>query len=90
MSKASKALMAELHGALAKEMARILNDGVTATDDDGNVVKLTPGAAHLNVIRQFLKDNSIEAVTIPVLEEAVNSPKVNLPFTKTDEFGLPN
>jgi hypothetical protein len=34
---------------------------VTATNDDGELVKLTPGANYLNAIRQFLKDNGVEA-----------------------------
>jgi len=87
MSKASAKALAELHGALAKEMKRILEDGVTATNDEGEIVKLTPGASHLNVIRQFLKDNSVENT---VVAEELNqaAPKVALPFTNTDEFGL--
>ncbi len=89
MSKASKELMSQLHGALAKEMAKMLNEGVTAVNDDGEVIKLTPGAAHLNAIRQFLKDNQIEAVKIPELEEAIRNPQVKLPFSETDEYGLP-
>lgn len=46
--KATEALLAELHGALAEHFKKILRDGeVTASD--------------LGVIRQFLKDNGINA-----------------------------
>ena len=89
MSKASKQLLSELHGALAREMKRILEEGVTVTDDDGKPVKLTPGASHMNVIRQFLKDNNVENIHLEQLVEAAK-PKVELPFTQTDEYGLPN
>jgi len=89
MSKATSKLLAELHGTLAREMKKILEEGVTATNQDGEVVKLTPGASHMNVIRQFLKDNNVENLSVA---EELNAaaPKVQLPFTQTDEFGLPN
>ena len=90
MSKASKQLLSELHGALAKEMKRILEEGVTVTDDDGKPVKLTPGASHMNVIRQFLKDNNVENIHLAEELNQAARPKVELPFTQTDEFGLPN
>jgi hypothetical protein len=48
MSKATEALLAELHGEMAKAMKTKLADG-TATASD------------LNVIRQFLKDNGINS-----------------------------
>lgn len=48
MSKATEDMLASLHGALAEAMARKLREGdFTASD--------------LNVIRQFLKDNGINA-----------------------------
>lgn len=48
MSKATEALMAELHGALANKMKAMLegDDPLTASD--------------LGAIRQFLKDNGIQ------------------------------
>lgn len=48
MTKATEDLLASLHGELAKAMADKLRDG-TATASD------------LNVIRQFLKDNGVNA-----------------------------
>jgi hypothetical protein len=54
--------MERLHEALATEMRKILEDGVYETNKDtGEIVKVTPGAAYLNAIRQFLKDNGIDA-----------------------------
>jgi len=89
MSKASAKALAELHGILAKEMKRILSEGVTVQDNEGEVKTITPGAPYLNVIRQFLKDNNVENISLDELVEAAK-PKVQLPFTNTDEFGLPN
>ena len=52
MSKADKDLLDQLHGLMAKTMKNKLESGeVTASD--------------LNVIRQFLKDNGIEALASP-------------------------
>jgi len=90
MSKATKAALAQLHRALADEMKRILESGVTVTNDDGELVKLTPGAPYLNVIRQFLKDNNVESITLGEELNEAAKPKVDLPFTQTDEYGLPN
>ena len=50
MSKATEEVMDLLHGALAKKFADLLKG-----DEP-------PTAAELNVIRQFLKDNGINAV----------------------------
>lgn len=58
---ASKDLMSRLHEALATEMSKMLDEGVTAKDEEGNIVKLSPSPSTMNVIRQFLKDNNIEA-----------------------------
>ncbi|WP_142850673.1 hypothetical protein [Telmatospirillum sp. J64-1] len=46
--KADEALMEELHGAVARELLRRIKEG-TAT------------AADINVARQFLKDNNVNA-----------------------------
>lgn len=87
MSKsASKEALARLHAAMAREMETILTEGVTTADQDGSVTKVTPGAAYLNVIRQFLKDNGIDN---PSVGEELNAKPVfqGLPFTETDSFG---
>jgi len=87
--KASKEALARLHAALAEEMKKILEEGVVVETEDGPA-KITPGAPYLNVIRQFLKDNSVENLTIGEEINEAAKPKVNLPFTSTDEYGLPN
>jgi hypothetical protein len=42
-------------------------DGVAVLKPDGQPWLIPPAPAHLNVIRQFLKDNRIEAAVIPGL-----------------------
>jgi hypothetical protein len=62
MSKADEKALSGLHGKLAE----ILQEAITqdyGVDDQG--VKVPPPAAILNVARQFLKDNKIEAVAAP-------------------------
>lgn len=61
MASASKQAMERLHAALADEMANILKDGRKEVTKDGTVVQVNPSPADLNAIRQFLKDNGIEA-----------------------------
>lgn len=58
MNKADEKELAGLHG----ELARVLKDAIVKeyVDEAGNPVP--PPAAILNVARQFLKDNKIEAV----------------------------
>lgn len=66
---ASEKELGNLHGVLAQELADRIKDGekeiVFTEDDEGNVIenvvrKPAPSAI-LNVARQFLKDNNIEA-----------------------------
>lgn len=40
-------------------------DGCAVLKPDGQPWLVPPSPAHMNVIRQFLKDNSIEAAVIP-------------------------
>lgn len=78
---ASKEAMQKLHALLAEEFTKILTVGVTTKDDEGNLVVLTPTSAQLNVIRQFLKDNDIQAaMTSKAMKEIVS----NLPFDESD------
>jgi hypothetical protein len=59
MNKADEKALGGLHGKLAE----VLKDAISqdyGIDQDGN--KVPPPAAILNVARQFLKDNKIEAV----------------------------
>jgi hypothetical protein len=89
MSKrASKELLSRLHSALANEMKTILEEGVKEIDKSGELVTVTPGAAYLNVVRQFLKDNGIDNPSVG--DELNQAPKFQgLPFTDTDEYGIP-
>jgi len=61
MSKAEEKDLGELHGTLAN----VLRDAITRpyTDKDTGEV-IPPPAAILNVARQFLKDNKIEAIAV--------------------------
>lgn len=57
MSKATTAALGNLHG----QFAKLLSDGLKGMrDEEGNVV--APSASYLNIVRQFLKDNNIEAI----------------------------
>lgn len=70
-------------GLTHKEFAqwcRLILQGVPLLDKDGRAVLkedgqpwlIPPSPAHMNVIRQFLKDNQIEAAVIPLGDEAKN------------------
>lgn len=62
MKTTSKALEA-VFDLLAEEFKAQLRDGKIAYDKNtGEEIKLSPDAATLNVIRQFLKDQGIEAI----------------------------
>ena len=57
-----KALQA-LFDSLADTMRDALENGKAVVDKDtGEIVRVTPDASTLNVIRQFLKDNNVDAV----------------------------
>ena len=51
----------QVHSLMVKQCLNILENGVTAVDKDGNVVKLTPSASLLAVVVKFLKDNGIDS-----------------------------
>ena len=68
MSKATVGDMGELHGILARHLAEILKSG-----------EATP--AHLNVARQFLRDNNIEC--LGTNNEDIKSLVEELPFDET-------
>jgi hypothetical protein len=59
MNKADEKALGSLHGKLAEVLKDALSQ--TYTDPETGAV-LPPPAAILNVARQFLKDNKIEAV----------------------------
>lgn len=57
-NKADEKVLVGLHGRLAE----VLKDALQDQYDKETGAKLPPNAAILNVARQFLKDNKIEAV----------------------------
>lgn len=73
MSKADEKALSGLHGKLAEVLTQAITqgvpikdrDGLAITDKDGNVMTEPAPAAILNVARQFLKDNKIEAIAAP-------------------------
>jgi hypothetical protein len=90
MSKASNAAMEALHGVLASTFKDILENGEAVVDKEtGELTRITPGAATLNAIRQFLKDNKIEAAN--GTNKDMNAiARMHLPFqSENDEYGLP-
>lgn len=62
MNKADEKALSGLHGKLAEILQEAISQDY-GIDDQG--VKVPPPAAILNVARQFLKDNKIEAVAAP-------------------------
>lgn len=60
MSKASVKALGELHGKLAE----VLKDALSKEYITAEGMKVPPPAQILNVARQFLKDNSIDAVPV--------------------------
>lgn len=81
MSKATQKALSDLHGEFARKLKDILGKG-----KDGEEAI---GASHLNVIRQFLKDNHIDStVDNPDLQALNEATRASLPFTpEQDEFG---
>lgn len=61
MNKADEKALGSLHGKLAD----VLRDAISQDYIDPDTgMKLPPPAAILNVARQFLKDNKIEAIAV--------------------------
>jgi hypothetical protein len=69
--------MEQLHATLADKMTTILNSGEVVKIGE-EVVRITPTAATMSCVRQFLKDNNIEAA-VGRLEKAANA-AAGLPF----------
>ena len=53
--------MQKLHSDLAKELSKMVRGGQVVMDENGLPVVISPTPAVLNVVRQFLKDNNIQA-----------------------------
>lgn len=78
--------LVRLQELLSKEMVRVLEEGVVTQDNDGNIVRLTPGAPMLSVIRQYLKDNNMQ-LTDPEKDEEARTMRRKLPeFNDDDEL----
>lgn len=77
--------MEELFDAFAKTLKDTLIEGKAIVDKDtGEVTHITPDAASLSVIRQFLKDQNITVA--PNTNEVVNDIAANLPFNGAEAF----
>lgn len=69
-NRATEEALGELHRQLAENFVDVLKNGIRQvkiiTNEDGEEIEevtyLAPTPAHLNVIRQFLKDNGIDCV----------------------------
>jgi hypothetical protein len=82
---AAKDALQKLHEVLAQTLADAITEGVPVKDDEtGEVTKAPAPAAILNVARQFLKDNNIEAVAVPGKPLASLASK--LPFAGSEEM----
>jgi hypothetical protein len=69
---------------LMDEFINILENGVETLTKDGDKVNLRPGAQSLSVIRQFLKDNNVQAV-LNSDDPLVKSLTDNLPEFEDDD-----
>jgi hypothetical protein len=83
MSKASELELGEIHGSMAS-WCKLVLQGVPLLDTDGKAVLkpdgqpwlVPPSSAHMNVIRQFLKDNKVDS---PQTADKVNDVVPALP-----------
>lgn len=58
---ASREKLSNLFDQLCNELADQIKEGKKVIDKDGNLRRVSPDASVLNVTRQLLKDNGIEA-----------------------------
>lgn len=75
----SKDKLQDIYNQFVVELEKMLTDGKTVVAGD-DVVKVSPDAATLNVIRQFLKDNNVGGG--PVDSNPANRLIDKLPFPK--------
>jgi len=83
MSRASEKVLNDLH----TKLAEVLKDALQDKNDPETGEKLPPNAAILNVARQFLKDNKIEAGLVNT-DSAIGS-LADLPVFDDDENVVP-
>lgn len=67
-----------LFDAFAETLSQIILEGKTVIDKEGEVQKITPDAATLNVVRQFLEKNG--GTVLPGTNSKVNELTKLLPF----------
>lgn len=87
MVKASNEELGVIHDGFAKWCALILqgvplldNEGRAVLKPDGQPWLIPPTPAHMNVIRQFLKDNSIDSTPEATNPLGVLKQAASLPF----------
>lgn len=81
--KTDSAAMAALFDKFAEVLKDTVENGKSSIDKEtGEIVRLTPDAATLNVVRQFLKDQNIGVA--PGTNAVVNSIASKLPFDGTE------
>jgi hypothetical protein len=66
VSKGTKDKLQDAHDKLTDMFIDLLDNGVPVKDETtGEVHKAPPPAAYVSVLRQFLKDNNVEAIAVP-------------------------
>lgn len=92
--RASEETLGLTHAEFAEWCRRILKgvplldkEGRAVLDEDGKPYLVPPSPAHMNVIRQFLKDNQIEAAVIPL--DSSNQDLSDLPIFDEDGVVVP-
>ncbi len=71
---------------LTDEMKKMLTDGKVAIDkESGEAIHVSPDAATLNVIRQFLKDNGVTAASEGEAFNKLHTLGQTLPFAHTED-----
>lgn len=62
--KAPATTLEALHEIFAGELSDALKNGMRVMDKEGEVIRAPVNPAYLNVVRQFLKDNNIQAQAV--------------------------
>lgn len=60
--RASEEALSNLHAEFAKVLTDGITNGMEVANEEGMLVRVPATPAYLNVVRQFLKDNKIEAI----------------------------
>jgi hypothetical protein len=82
-NKATEDELGEIHGGMAEWCRLVMqgipllnSEGAAVLRDDGTPWLIPPSPAHLNIIRQFLKDNKIDN---PLTEDKLKDVTQDLP-----------